>query len=292
MIDPNQTWFSLSVTVKSQAAEAIESALNDAGAIGTEINLPGIKEPAAETVVIGYFHERPDDEQLKSLIVNGLRIYGFGGNDLKEVKWAEVENRDWLAEWKKHWKATEAGKFIIAPPWEDIGQTDKIIIRIEPNMAFGTGTHETTRLCLEAISGIYRPEQTFLDVGTGTGILSIAASKLATEHTESKNQNTSVNSVAKILACDTDADSVRIARENAVLNGVGENIEFFEGSINTETHIFDFCVCKPNNRCDRPASTPVDRKNSIRFAALRYSSGARRHNCPGAKQISNLKFHI
>src|SRR5205085_3138018 len=102
-----------------------------------------------------------------------------------------VEEIDWLAEWKKHWQPTEVGRFVIAPPWQEIDPGDKILIQIEPNMAFGTGTHETTQLCLDAISELYRPQLTFLDVGTGTGILAIAAAKLGGD---------------QVLACDTDAD--------------------------------------------------------------------------------------
>ncbi len=112
-------------------------------------------------------------------------------------------------------------------------------------MAFGTGTHETTQLCLAAIGDNCRAGQSFLDVGTGTGILAIAAAKLATEHTETVEKKTrmvSVSSVAKIMACDTDLDSVRIARENAEANGVERQIEFFDGSISAATPPFDF-VC-------------------------------------------------
>jgi ribosomal protein L11 methyltransferase len=90
------------------------------------------------------------------------------------------------------------------------------VIRIEPGMAFGTGTHETTRLCLAAIEKYFDGES-FLDVGTGTGILAIAAALL--------------NPQACIEACDTDADAVRIARENAHLNGVAGRISFRVGTV-------------------------------------------------------------
>jgi ribosomal protein L11 methyltransferase len=108
-------------------------------------------------------------------------------------------------------------KFLIAPPWSEIADDrGRLLIRIEPGMAFGTGTHETTRLCLAAIEK-YFDGGSFLDVGTGTGILAIAAALLKPQ--------------ARIEACDTDADAVRIARENARLNGVGDSINFRVGSI-------------------------------------------------------------
>lgn len=222
----SKEWFAVDITVEAPAAEAIEAALNEIGAIGTEINLLGIRERQAETTVTGYFYEYPDEEILRFQISDGLRIYGFDQTALKNIEWRPVENRDWLEEWKKHWKPTMIGRFLIAPPWEAVGKTDKIAIRIEPNMAFGTGTHETTQLCLKAIGELYRPERTFLDVGTGTGILAIAAAKLGGQ---------------SILACDTDADSVKIAKENAIANGVS-GIGFYHGSIDDNTPQFDF-VC-------------------------------------------------
>ena len=91
----------------------------------------------------------------------------------------EVADEDWLGEWKKSWQPVAVGeRFLIAPPWSVIDDArDRIVIRIEPGMAFGTGTHETTRLCLSAIEEYFAGES-FLDVGTGTGILAIAAAKL------------------------------------------------------------------------------------------------------------------
>ena len=237
-----KNWLAVNITVDSEAAEAIEFALNECGTLGTEIDLLGIRASQAETVVTGYFNEKPDEQDLRFQISDALRIFSFDQNAVKKLEWREVEDRDWLAEWKKHWKATEIGRFVVAPPWENVDPTDKTVIRIEPNMAFGTGTHETTQLCLKTIGELYDPIQTFLDVGTGTGILAIAAAKLATEGTEKIHKNLSVSSVAKILACDTDADSVKIARENAVANGVGGMIVFADGSLGDETPVYDF-VC-------------------------------------------------
>ncbi|MEP6900584.1 MAG: 50S ribosomal protein L11 methyltransferase, partial [Actinomycetota bacterium] len=200
-------------------------------ALGTEINNLG-KTPAETLTVIGYFNEKSEDENLKSQISNALRIYDFSSVAVKHIEWREVENQDWLVEWKKHWKPTETGRFIIAPTWETVGATDKIVIRIEPSMAFGTGTHETTKLCLKAIEENYDGEMSFLDVGTGTGILAVSAAKIKGKSKKVKG---------KILACDTDFDSIVIAKENGELNET-ENIEFYLGSISAETPEFDF-VC-------------------------------------------------
>ena len=140
----------------------------------------------------------------------------------------EVAQRDWLEEWKQNWQPVEIGRFIIAPPWSNLDDVhDRLIIRIEPGMAFGTGTHETTRLCLQAIEKHFMGGS-FLDVGTGTGILAIAAAKLFPD--------------ARIEACDTDEMAVAIARENALANGVLDQIDFRAGSVGESTASADL-VC-------------------------------------------------
>jgi ribosomal protein L11 methyltransferase len=141
---------------------------------------------------------------------------------------SEVEQRDWLEEWKKNWQPVEIGRIIIAPPWSNIGDAhDRCVIRIEPGMAFGTGTHETTRLCLAAMQSYYEGGS-FLDVGTGTGILAIAAAACAPG--------------AHVEACDTDAEAIEIARENAAANGVADHVHFRVGSVEEETSSADF-IC-------------------------------------------------
>src|SRR5207253_8621948 len=123
------------------------------------------------------------------------------------------------------WQPVEVGRFIIAPPWSEVTEPgaiatgsskDRILIRIEPGMAFGTGTHETTRLCLAAVEKHFRGGS-FLDVGTGTGILAIAAAMLAPS--------------ACVEACDTHPLAVSVAEDNARLNGVAERISFRVGSV-------------------------------------------------------------
>ena len=178
--------------------------------------------------VSAYSDAPPERERIRGLLSEALRIYGLPSSAVRDMQVREVAARDWLAEWKKNWQPVEVGRFIIAPPWSDITETpERIIIRIEPGMAFGTGTHETTRLCLAAIEKHFTGA-TFLDVGTGTGILAIAAARLFPK--------------AHIEACDTDAEAVEIARENAALNGVGERIDFRVGTLEEATASAD-CVC-------------------------------------------------
>lgn len=232
-VENKKEWFAAKVWIAPQAVEAIEFALSEAGAGGTEYSTLGEKEIGATVCVTGYFDEQPKRENLEYNIKNSLRIYDLPPNAAQKIEFCKVENQDWLAEWKKHWRPTETEKFIIAPVWAEVENTEKNLIRIEPSMAFGTGTHETTRLCLRAIEENYRAGETFLDVGTGTGILTVAAVKTQGDKHKAKG---------KIVGCDTDFDAIKIAKENAEINNVADEIEFCVGSISEDMLEFDF-VC-------------------------------------------------
>ena len=235
-----ENWFALEISVDAKASEAIEFGLNELGALGTEINNLGVK-PQEILCVIGYFNELPTEETARAELNEALRIYGYAPDAIGKIEWRRIGKVDWLFEWKKHWKPTETEKFIIAPTWENVSGTEKIIVRIEPSMAFGTGTHETTKLCLRAIEKNYVGGMSFLDVGTGTGILAIAAAQYGTRAAENGVAE-SVSPVShSFCGYDTDANSIEIARENAELNSVA-GINFFVGSISDQTPSFDF-VC-------------------------------------------------
>ncbi|MDQ3917920.1 MAG: 50S ribosomal protein L11 methyltransferase [Acidobacteriota bacterium] len=232
-------WFAFDVTLHERAREAVEYALMEAGALGTESGGGGAQAGAAQGVgtpaddypaasVTGYFDSPPEVERVRAALAEALRVYGLASSDVREMRAREVEERDWLAEWKKGWRPTEVGRFVVAPPWSEVVEAaGRIRIVVEPGMAFGTGTHETTRLCLAAIERHFRGGS-FLDVGTGTGVLAIAAAKL--------------DPSARVEACDTDALAVTVAEENARLNGVGERIRLRVGSVDEATASADF-VC-------------------------------------------------
>src|SRR5436190_23578050 len=229
----NRSWYALDVLVEAPASEAIEYGLMEANALGTETIEDGTK-----VTVRGYFERPPEIQSVRAGLLDALRIYSVQPSVLFELKMAVVADRDWLAEWKKSWQPLQVGRFVVAPPWvSEPGSiapgSDTVIIRINPGMAFGTGTHETTRLCLKAIEKHYRGGS-FLDVGTGTGILAIAAARMC--------QQPDRGGPPLIIACDTDADAIRIAEENAEMNGVVERIDFRVGSVDDQTQSADL-VC-------------------------------------------------
>lgn len=223
-------WFAIKVLAAPDAADAVEHCLNELDALGTEIDQLR-KDKDADVAVVGYFSDSPDEAFVQEQLEYVLAAFDLDSSAIRTIDISIVENRDWLSEWKKHWRPTRVGRFLIAPSWEKVQDSkDTVLIRIEPNMAFGTGTHETTKLCLKAIDEHFRSGMSFLDVGTGTGILAIAAAKL----------NAASN--AQINAYEIDKDSVTIARENAETNGVASEITFHEGPIVQSTSKHDF-VC-------------------------------------------------
>jgi ribosomal protein L11 methyltransferase len=219
------SWYGLDVVIRIEAREAVEYALMEAGSLGTETN----QGEDGFLIVSAYFNSLPERERVRDELQEALHIYSLPSSTVLEMSVREVADQDWLGEWKKSWQPVEVGKrFIIAPPWSEIPDAhDRVLIRIEPGMAFGTGTHETTRLCLAAIEKHF-DGGSFLDVGTGTGILAIAAAKLFPD--------------AHIEACDTDGEAIGIAEENAQLNGVPA-IVFRVGSIEENGTASANCVC-------------------------------------------------
>jgi ribosomal protein L11 methyltransferase len=218
-------WYAVDVTAEEAAREAVEYALMEAGALGTEERGP---EGEGLVGVAGYFETEPGVELVRSALLEALNIYGLASSAVRGMALREVEGRDWLAEWKQNWRPAEVGRFVVAPPWSEVPDAEgRVVIRVEPGMAFGTGTHETTRLCLAAVERHFGGGS-FLDVGTGTGVLAIAAARLRPS--------------ARVEACDTDPLAVSVAEENARLNGVADRIAFRVGSVDDSTASADL-VC-------------------------------------------------
>lgn len=185
---------------------------------------PGIVEN--DKGLIAYFPENLELSRiLKDLVSFKAILQSSGLNADFSFDYSLLPDTDWNETWKKSFKPMDAGSFTILPPWEKKSE-NRINLIIDPGMAFGTGHHETTRKCLmllERFSSECRKKR-LLDVGTGTGILAIAASFLGFEH---------------ITAVDTDPLAIDAAQRNAALNGVC-NVEIISGSISGTCGIYDF----------------------------------------------------
>ena len=147
-----------------------------------------------------------------------------------ELNVDNISEEDWANNWKKYFKPTPVGEnLIIVPTWEQKNlNTDRVVLLIDPGMAFGSGQHETTRLCLEQIEKHLTNGAKVLDVGTGSGILAIAALLLG---------------AGKVTGVDIDPLSIKTAKENAILNNVNENLKLKTGNLAYDvTETFDMVV--------------------------------------------------
>lgn len=172
-----------------------------------------------KAVVRAYFNIDVDVKEIISEIETRIeRAKEFDVNIRDyEIFSEEVNENDWANEWKKYYKPTKVGnRFVIKPLWEEYeAKGDEIILNMDPGMAFGTGTHETTRLCLEAIENYMKKDTRVFDIGTGSGILAIGASLLGAKD---------------VVGVDLDIVAVDSAKENVKYNHL-ENVEILHGNL-------------------------------------------------------------
>lgn len=140
---------------------------------------------------------------------------------LPRLNFAELADEDWLEGWKQSFAVQRVGqRIVIAPSWEEYErQTGEIVVTLDPGRAFGTGEHQTTRLCLAAIERLIRPGDAVVDVGTGSGILAIAAARLG---------------AGSVVAVENDSDAVLVAHENIERNGIAKFVTVVEGTLGAE----------------------------------------------------------
>jgi ribosomal protein L11 methyltransferase len=207
MLVDKKLWHAVEIRIARIAETAATTQLWAFGTTGIEFS----EEPSDFITLRAYFESAPDMEKLRDQINRGLNLIGLPDTSLSEIKSLSIADQDWLAEWKKGYEPIEiGGRLLIAPSWKADKDTDRLLIQIDPGMAFGTGTHETTRGCLEMLEKYWRGGS-LLDVGTGTGILAIAAIKLAPG--------------SLVIGFDIDPEAVAVAQENATINNVADEIE-------------------------------------------------------------------
>jgi ribosomal protein L11 methyltransferase len=203
-------WHAVEVQLARVAETPITAQLWSANTTGLEIS-----EDTPEAITMrAYFDAAPDLTQLEANIYRALRLSDLPQTSLRSIQSLTIADQDWLAEWKKGYEAVTIGeKILITPSWkrDQMEAKNRIIVQIDPGMAFGTGTHETTRGCLELLEK-YWHGGSLLDVGTGTGILAIAAIKLVPD--------------SRVTGFDIDPEAIDVALENADINGVANAVDF------------------------------------------------------------------
>lgn len=228
-------WLELSVSTTSLGADLVSALLMRFGAKGTQVidraDLPDPAEPSGrwELVDPELIHSMPEDVIVKAWLeqgsdLAGLRealfsLPGFAGFDLGslELGLSTVADREWAEYWKRFYKPLRLGRrLVVRPSWEPYQPApDDLVIDLDPGLAFGTGSHESTALCAELLERWYTGGPV-LDVGTGSGILAIAAAKLGAE---------------RVLALDIDPLAVRTAAENVAINGLKQHITVRQGNL-------------------------------------------------------------
>lgn len=233
-------WIEISLSVDGESAEAVAELLQRFGHQGVSVEQEGILPdrydedavpPAQRLTVRAYI---PDDSRVTEAKTQLESALGYMNAlyPMPTPVYTIVKDEDWAEAWKAHYHPVRLGRhLLIRPRWiETETHPDDLVIALDPGMAFGTGTHPTTQLCLEALEDLVQPGVKVLDLGCGSGILSIAAVKLG---------------ALQVLALDIDPVAVKVTQENADINGTADKISTQEGSLEnviTSSRRFDLVV--------------------------------------------------
>ena len=222
-------WKKFTLTTTTEAVDLVSSMLDDVGIEGIEVedNVP-LTEKETKGMFIDILPELPPDEGVAKVsfylddddqVEEMLRRVNEGLDELaaytelgqRTIEASETEDKDWINNWKQYFKPERIGKYtVVKPTWEKYTPKDgELIIEIDPGMAFGTGNHATTALCINVLEDYVKPGMDIIDVGTGSGILAVQAALLGAE---------------KVLAMDFDPVAVKAATENVALNHLENKI--------------------------------------------------------------------
>ncbi|USK58854.1 50S ribosomal protein L11 methyltransferase [Peribacillus asahii] len=232
-------WSEIAIHTTNEAVEPVSNILHEAGASGVVIEDPLELIKERENVFGEIYQLNPADYPDEGVLVKAyLPVNSFLGETVEEIKLAinnlllfdidlgrnavsisEVNEEEWATAWKKYYNPVKISeRFTIVPTWEEYEpvSSDELIIELDPGMAFGTGTHPTTVMCIQALERTVQKGDLIVDVGTGSGVLSIAAALL-----EAK----------QVQALDLDEVAVRSANINVKLNKVQDRVHVSQGNL-------------------------------------------------------------
>ena len=234
-------YYEITVDTTSEASELVADILTEAGSNGIGIYDPkDLLELSANGVIWDYMDEHlinddgkaqvkgyfPVDvfESVKALIDEKLEFlrlncpFDFGSLDISKTV---VDDNDWVESWKENYKPIHAGRVTIVPQWIDYEpQESEYVVKIDPGMAFGTGEHESTKMCLQLLQALGVEGKSVIDIGTGSGILALASAKLGAKFVE---------------AYDIDDNAVKSAKDNASLNGFSDKLKIDNANLLDKT---------------------------------------------------------
>lgn len=232
-------WLEISIHTSNEAVEAIANILHESGASGVVIEDPAELTKERENRFGEIVELNPADFPEEGVIIKAyLPVNSFIGETVASLKQeitdlvnfgidigknnvttTEVKEEDWATAWKQYYHPVKiSDRFTIVPTWENYKRitSEELIIELDPGMAFGTGTHPTTVMCIQALERTVREDDTVVDVGTGSGVLSIA-SALVGAH--------------KVIALDLDEVAVDSAKENVQINQVNHIVDVRQGDL-------------------------------------------------------------
>ena len=234
-------WLEAVVHTTTMGADVVSEVLMNAGAVGTSIedrydvisskksdgmwdmiDEDVLARMSEDVLVRAYFKNDAAVQETMLLVEEQLRglartDLGFDAGSLA-LERQNVKEQDWAENWKKYYKPFRAGRrLVVKPSWEIYAAQDgDLVLELDPGMAFGTGTHETTFMCMEQLERYVTPGCRAIDVGCGSGILALAAAKLG---------------AADVLAIDLDELAVKVAAENTVKNGLAGRVRVVHGDL-------------------------------------------------------------
>ena len=208
------SWLCLRLAVRAEYSELAAQTLREADCDGVQIEDTTLQDRGEdadfiareEILVTGYFEQKSDDgdnsEKLLQRVQQLLDEYSV----VAQIEVEKVAGEDWANSWRENFPPLKIGPFLVAPTWEEVEAEEGILIRLDPGLAFGTGQHPTTQMCLELLGehASHLENASLLDAGCGSGVLSIAATKLG----------------ARVTASDLDPHCIAATRENAAINDV------------------------------------------------------------------------
>lgn len=199
-------WVEIAVPSHPEAVEAVSEILDRVGYNGIAVDEPLDGGPHVVKAYVVYDHAARIKVRRVKEAIGRLRAFGLG--PVGEVAVRRIADEDWLESWKSQFTPIRIGPFFVRPSWST-ARAEGLEIVLDPGMAFGTGLHPTTRQCLEAVGELDVAGRSVLDVGTGSGILAVAAAK---------------RGAARVVAVDVDPLAVRAAAENALRNDAGVEV--------------------------------------------------------------------
>lgn len=232
-------WSEFAIQTTNEAVEPVSNILHEAGASGVVIEDPLELVKERENVFGEIYHLNPDDYPDEGVVIKAyLPVNSFLGDTIDAIKESinnlllfdidlgknvvsisEVNEEEWATAWKKYYNPVKISeRFTIVPTWEDYTpvSSDELIIELDPGMAFGTGTHPTTVMCIQALERTVTPGDLVVDVGTGSGVLSIAAALLDAK---------------RIQSLDLDEVAVQSAKQNVEINNVRDKVTVSQGNL-------------------------------------------------------------